>query len=385
MNPRNSEPILHQKQLILFSDIMTLSAKVEWDTPVNVEADGSLNVRWLSPSNIAIVKYWGKQGQQLPANPSVSLALRNSLTSMELHASPSETGQGRLKDFHFEDQPNADFARRFETVIQSLHSECPFLANFDLSIKTSNTFPHSAGIASSASGFSALALCICTLERDLLPEKLNEEQFLQRASCLARLGSGSACRSVYPGFSLWGETPEFAGSDDRFAIPVNENIHNEFTGLGDAVLLISTGAKAISSSMGHSLMKDHPYLQSRINQANGNISLLAEAMRKGDWNLFIQVTESEALSLHALMLSSTPGFILMGPNTIEAIRRIREYRKQCTIPLCFTLDAGPNVHLIYRHQDQNEIKDFIRTGLLPLCEDGRWIDDKAGTGPKRIR
>jgi diphosphomevalonate decarboxylase len=385
MNPRNSELILHQKPSILFSDIMTLSSKVQWDSPVNAQPDGSLHASWLSPSNIAIVKYWGKQDQQIPANPSVSLTLRNSLTSMELHASPCETGQGRLKNFHFEDQPNADFARRFGTVIQTLHSESPFLADFDLSIYTSNTFPHSAGIASSASGFSALALCICTLEKDLHQDKMNEEQFLQRASYLARLGSGSACRSVYPGFSLWGATPEYQGSNDRFAIPLKENIHHEFSDLNDAVLLISTGVKAISSSMGHSLMKDHPYRQSRIYQANGNISRLAEALRKGDWNLFIQVTESEALSLHALMMSSTPGFILMAPNTIEAIRRIRAYRKQSKIPFCFTLDAGPNVHLIYRHQDKNEIKDFISSGLLSLCEVGRWIDDKAGNGPKRMK
>jgi diphosphomevalonate decarboxylase len=132
-------------------------------------------------------------------------------------------------------------------------------------------------------------------------------------------------------------------------------------------------------------MNDHPYRQSRINQANSNMYLLAEALRKGDWNSFIEITESEALTLHALMMSSSPGFLLMEPSSIEIMRRIREYRKRSSKPLCFTLDAGPNIHLIYRQQDQDEIRGFIQNELVPLCEDGRWIDDGVGTGPKRLK
>jgi len=364
---------------------MTLSANIQWDEPVETGNDGSLLFSWQSPSNIALIKYWGKYGRQLPANPSLSLTLKNSVTKMELSALPSEKGLGQLRGFHFEGEPHPDFARRFGIIIQSLHSELPFLADFDLSIQSSNTFPHSAGIASSASGFSALALCLCSLEMNLFPGKKNQEQFLQKASYMARLGSGSACRSVFPGFSIWGESSVYPGSDNQFAISVNESIHPEFSELNDAVLLLSTSPKAVSSSQGHSLMTNHPFRQARITQANSNISLLAEALKKGDWNNFITVTESEALSLHALMMSSIPGFILMKPNTIEAIRRIQEFREHSSKPLCFTLDAGPNVHLIYRHEDRNEILQYISTALLPLCEDGQWIDDMAGTGPKRLK
>jgi len=364
---------------------MTLSTKVQWDSPVEEEPEGTLLTKWQSPSNIALVKYWGKQGQQLPANPSVSLTLRNSVTNMELSATPSEKGNGQLKSFHFEDQPQPDFARRFGRIIRSLHSEFSFLADWNLIIHSSNTFPHSAGIASSASGFSALALCLCTLERHLLQDQINEERFLRKASHISRLGSGSACRSIYTGFNVWGKTQVYPRSDNHFSVPVNENIHPEFANLKDTILLISTNPKAISSSQGHGLMKDHPYRKARINQANGNTAIIAEALRKGDWSTLIQVIESEALSLHALMMSSTPGFILVEPATIEVIRRIKEYRKHSLKPLCFTLDAGPNVHLIYSSKDQQEIKDFISAELLPLCENGRWIDDEAGTGPKRLK
>jgi diphosphomevalonate decarboxylase len=364
---------------------MTLSTKVLWNEPVIAESDGTLRIKWQSPSNIALVKYWGKYGIQLPANPSISMTLRQSVTTMELTARPAEPGQGQLKNFYFEGQSRPDFAKRFGTVISSLHSEFPFLTDFDLDIQSSNSFPHSAGIASSASGFSALALCLCSLESYKLQDLKDENNFLQKASLVSRLGSGSACRSIYGGFSVWGKTKNYPGSSNEFAIQVNENIHSEFTDLQDAVLLISTSPKAISSSKGHSLMKDHPYRQARINQANSNIQLLADALIQGDWESFIQVTESEALSLHALMMSSTPGFMLMEPNTIEVIQRINEFRKHRLLPVCFTLDAGPNIHLIYRSTDKEDIRNFIQNELAPFCQDGKWLDDAAGTGPKRLK
>jgi diphosphomevalonate decarboxylase len=364
---------------------MTLFTEVPWYTPIKLNPGGAMHVSWQSPSNIALVKYWGKYGQQLPANPSVSITLRQSVTKMELLAVPAKSGKGQLKNFYFDGQLNPGFAERFGKIIHSLHLEFSFLADFDLTIRSSNTFPHSAGIASSASGFSALALCICSLEKNLLQDEINEQQFMQRASYVSRLGSGSACRSIYGGFSAWGKTSEYPGSDDHYAIPLDKNIHPAFSDINDAILLISTSPKALSSSQGHNLMKDHPYRQARINQANTNILLLSDALRKGDWDSFIQVTESEALSLHALMMSSSPGFILMEPSTVEAIRRIQEYRKRSSIPLSFTMDAGPNVHLIYRRNDKHEISNFIRSELSTLCEDGQWIDDEAGTGPKRLK
>ena len=179
--------------------MMSSSSEIAFNAPPAIQANGSQSITWQSPSNIALVKYWGKHGIQLPANPSLSLTLKHSVTIMELSAIASEPGKGRLIAFYFENQLNTAFEERSGAFIQSLHPIFPFLANVDIIIKSHNTFPHSAGIASSASGFSALALCICSLQQLYLPIPLDEKQFRLSASRIARLGSGSACRSIYPG------------------------------------------------------------------------------------------------------------------------------------------------------------------------------------------
>lgn len=364
---------------------MSLSSDIAITAPPISHPGGSKSISWQSPSNIALVKYWGKHGIQLPANPSLSITLMYSVTNMELMAIDTDPGKGNLSAFYFENELNPAFAERFGTFIKSLYPAFPFLADLDIIIRSQNTFPHSAGIASSASGFSALALCICSLQQFYLAVPLDEKQFLREASRIARLGSGSACRSVFPAFSEWGKTPVFPGSDDEWAIAVNNEIHHEFKDICDAVLLTSTKAKAVSSSKGHALMEHHPYRDARVAQAFNNLQGLKNSLQEGDWNSFIRITENEALSLHALMMSSSPGFILMNPNTISIINKVRDYRQRNSTPLCFTLDAGPNVHLLYRGRNKNEIRHFIETELSPFCEDGRWIDDEAGNGPKRLK
>ena len=349
-----------------------------------IQHDGTIRVTWQSPSNIALVKYWGKYGTQLPANPSLSLTLKHAVTIMELTAVPVPKGAGNLSAFYFENKINASFAERFGTFIRSLYPAFPFLADLAITLKSHNTFPHSAGIASSASGFSALALCISSLQQMFLPSPMDEGLFLLSASRTARLGSGSACRSVYPGYSVWGETPVFKGSDNEWAITINNKIHSAFENVADAVLLVNTQAKAVSSSQGHALMQDHPYRDARVLQAGHNLQLLADSLKKGDWDNFMMVTENEALSLHALMMSSSPGYMLMNPQTIGIIQRVREYRLRTSTPVCFTLDAGPNVHLLYRPEDKQEVTRFIKNELTALCENGRWIDDEAGNGPIRL-
>ena len=150
------------------------------------------------------------------------------------------------------------------------------------------------------------------------------------------------------------------------------------------MLLVNTQAKAVSSSQGHALMKDHPYRDARVTQASHNLQLLANSLKKGDWDTFMMVTENEALSLHALMMSSSPGYMLMNPHTIEIIQRVRDYRLRSSTPVCFTLDAGPNIHLLYHPKDKPEVTRFIENELTALCENGRWIDDEAGNGPIRL-
>ncbi|MBC8342860.1 MAG: diphosphomevalonate decarboxylase, partial [Bacteroidetes bacterium] len=219
-------------------------------------------VCWQSPSNIALIKYWGKYGNQLPQNPSLSLTLKNALTKMKV--SYSFSGSGKLQtELLFEGKESPLFHKKVNSFLTSIFTYFPFLNQLKIRIETENTFPHSAGIASSASSMSALALCLCSIENDLFESLKIKEDFYKKASFIARLGSGSASRSVYGGMVLWGRHEGFSASSNEFAIPFREKIHPNFEFLNDAILIVNESVKKVSSSQGHALMQDHPYAKSR--------------------------------------------------------------------------------------------------------------------------
>lgn len=341
------------------------------------------SVSWRSPSNIALVKYWGKYGTQLPKNPSISFSLTDSFTETTICY---KTSQGNPKrEFLFENENNPSFADRIWKFIDSLESIYPYLSQLDLRIQTHNSFPHSAGIASSASSMSALALCLVDMEKEIFGSPKTEEEFLQKASYLARLGSGSASRSVYPSFALWGMAKQVdTNSENKYAIPLNQNIHPVFQQLRDTILIIDGGEKKVSSSAGHQLMDNHPFADDRLAQANKNIIDLHQALREGNTKSFCEIVESEALTLHGLMMSSKPWFILMKANTLLIIEKIKNYRERTNYFLCFTLDAGPNIHLIYSQENELEIVKFIDQELKALCHQSKIIYDQIGDGPKKL-
>lgn len=336
--------------------------------------------RWRCPSNIALVKYWGKREFQKPMNQSLSFVLQNSFTetSVELFSD----GDQKV-EFFFEGVPHI-FKERIEVYLCNLSVKMGWIENYNFRIRSRNSFPHSAGIASSASSFGALALCIAELHYAILGKEPDNPDLWRKASELARMGSGSACRSIYPGFSIWGKAPLFESCSDEYAIPIYEGINPVFYGLRDAILIVDSGKKEVSSSTGHALMNEHVYQSARIAQAQQNLHELYLAMLTGNKEIFMEVVESEALSLHALMMTSHPSYMLLKPNTLEIINRVRHFRQKTTLPVCFTLDAGPNIHLLYFKKNEQEIKAFIEEELAELCENRMWIDDRIGKGPERI-
>jgi len=339
-------------------------------------------VRWKSPSNIALIKYWGKHGNQLPNNPSLSITLQKSLTDTEVIF---KLKQEKGLDIHllFEGKSVPEFEQRIFNFLSNQSDKYPFLKQASLTINSSNTFPHSSGIASSASAFSALALCILNIEL-ILGKKRTNTAFYQEASFLSRLGSGSAGRSVYGGFVVWGKMNEFSQYSDDFAVPVKTEIHPVFDNFKDSILLVSEEKKKVGSTAGHALMQGHPYEEARYRQAEKNCVELHHVLKTGDMTRFIEIVENEALSLHGLMLSSNPGYLLIKPNTIEVIDKIRAFRQETKIPVSFTLDAGPNVHLLYPAQYKNEVKQLINDELLLFCSGKKWIDDQIGNGPENL-
>lgn len=342
------------------------------------------SVQWLSPSNIALVKYWGKRENQIPENPSISITLSRSHTLTLLRYSPARKGRGRLAGFLFNGQEQPAFSGRIESYLGLVRTLFPFLDEYEIFIESTNSFPHSSGIASSASSMSALSLCLLSMERILSGASPDDEAFYRKASYAARIGSGSASRSVYPGYVLWGSTPGIASSSDEFAVPVNEMVHEVFSSMHDSILIVDEGPKAVSSSTGHSMMTDNPWSPARYSQACENIESILRILNAGDLDEFVKLVEWEALTLHSLMLNSRNGYILLKPGTIQIIDKVRLFRRETSIPVAFTLDAGPNVHLIYSSLFREKVEKFIREELLVHCTRGKWIDDLIGEGPVQI-
>ena len=152
----------------------------------------------------------------------------------------------------------------------------------------------------------------------------------------------------------------------------------------DFVLIVSSQEKSVSSSAGHALMENNPYSDARYRQANTRLSRLLSVMRSGDLEEFGTIAENEALSLHALMMTSSPSYLLMNPNSLAIIEKVRAYRQETKNPVYFSLDAGPNIHLLYPSSIVHELRPFIEEELLPFCVDGMWINDWAGEGPEQL-
>jgi diphosphomevalonate decarboxylase len=334
-------------------------------------------VGWQSPSNIALVKYWGKRGKQLPQNPSVSFTL--SECRSETYVSYEEDDRFGFR-FFFEGKENPAFGAKIEKFLLDNKNSFPFLDTLSLTVESRNTFPHSSGIASSASSMSAFVMCLMEIANQIVGKRFD----LQTASYFSRLASGSAARSVFPKMALWGATPCFEGSSDEYAVSLANDIHPVFKTYRDSILIVSGETKSVSSRAGHALMEGNPYAPARYAQANENIKTLLAALKSGDLDTFINITESEALQLHALMMCSHPSYILMKPNTLNLINEIWEFREETKIPLCFTLDAGPNVHLLYPEREAEKVEYYIRNVLVDYCDHDRWIADHVGDGPKKL-
>jgi diphosphomevalonate decarboxylase len=342
------------------------------------------HIRWKSPSNIAIIKYWGKTGDQYPKNPSLSMTLDTCHTITDVCLFEKKLKNDKIDfSFTFEGRSVPHFTDRISKYFLAVSERLSILKKFRIEINSQNSFPHSAGIASSASSMSALALCLASLEKELgnLPPHLD---FFTHAAILARLASGSATRSLYGEFAIWGNIELIPGTSDEFSVPLPFHVHNIFSQLRDTILVIDQAEKKVSSSAGHSLMDGHPYADQRFINARTNLGQVLDVLKAGDFDNFVRILEHEALSLHALMLTARPWYSLLSPNTLIALERIKNFRETTRCPIAFTLDAGPNVHIIYPISEEIKVKAFINQKLSDLCENGKIISDHIGNGPELL-
>jgi diphosphomevalonate decarboxylase len=342
-----------------------------------------MNFTWRSPSNIALVKYWGKHGNQLPNNSSISFTLSQAYSETKISYSPKQDDGNISLDFIFEGNKNEAFENRIKKFLTAIITHFPFLTAYHLQIESSNSFPHSTGIASSASAMSALSLGLCSIEKEIVGSLQDDESFFKKASIISRLGSGSACRSVYPHLAIWGENAGISGSSNEFAIPFKEAAPI-FSTFHDSILIVSSDEKTVSSTAGHELMHTNIFAETRYKQANTNTVKIIEALKNEDMDAFGLIVEEEALTLHALMMTSHPSYVLLQPNSLKLIEVIRNYRNDTKLPVYFTIDAGPNIHLLYPHNIASEIQQLIKSDLSLYCENGKVIEDKVGVGATQI-
>lgn len=290
-----------------------------------------------APSNIALLKYWGKIHGQFAINPSLSFTLSNAETLLSYSYTKRDDRKIVIQSLMFEGKPHEDFKNKLEIKFESLFSKIEYPFGCDLFLETENTFPHSSGIASSASSMAAMAKMFAAIF------KISSDNIV---SSMARELSGSACRSINYGWHFWGESKFYLESNQQHAVNITKFVHPGFHNLQDWIFICSNNVKGLSSSDGHKLMENHRFLSQRIQSTQSRLEKFVRLLKVTPNLDFFELVEEEALELHALMMTSNPPYILMEPKSLAIMKKISLLRKQ-GIHCGYTLDAGSAVHLLF--------------------------------------
>lgn len=295
-----------------------------------------------APTNIALCKYWGKRDAilNLPINSSLSITLPNKGTTTTLTFCDQSHDVIFLN--HEPVDPTSTFAKRLVTFLDLFRTE----KQFHFEVHTTSNIPIAAGLASSASGYAALILALDQLFEWHLSKK--------ELSILARLGSGSAARSIEMGFTKW-----YAGiaadGMDSFA----EQLPYQWAELRLGLALISEETKSISSRKAmQQTIETSPFYTLWPQKAAQDLPLLETAIAQKDFIRFGETVESNALAMHACMLTATPPICYFEPQTIALMHTIWRLRKK-NIPIYFTEDAGPNLKLLFLAEQESILRKEI--------------------------
>ena len=243
-------------------------------------------------------------------------------------------------------------------------------------VVSNNNFPMASGIASSASGFAALTVAGAAA--------LGLRLDATRLSAVARRGSGSASRSLFGGFVEW-ERGWGGGESESSSLldsgSVARQLHSEdHWALRDVIAIVSTGAKRVSSSSGHRLAATSPLNTARTRCVGAWLETVRQAIAERDIGLLGPILELDALAMHGVMMTSSPSLLYWQPGTLEVLQAVRAWREDEGVPVYFTIDAGPNVHLICEAEIAAEVER--RVGALPAV--GRVLVSGPGTGPELL-
>jgi diphosphomevalonate decarboxylase len=296
----------------------------------------------VSCSNIAFIKYWGNRdaARRVPLNDSISMNLDHATTTttVEFDAALTED-QVVLGGAAAPDAARVRVVAHLDRVRALAHLETK------ARVESLNSFPTGAGIASSASGFAALTVA-ATRAAGL---ELREREL----SILARQGSGSACRSIPAGFVEW-----IAGSssDDSYAISIAPPTHWD---LRDVIAIVSTKEKPIGSTAGHAASATSPFISARVQALPPRFHRVRRAVLAKDLTLLGPALEEDALELHFVAMTSRPPVFYWTPAMVRVIQALHQWRAD-GLAVYFTLDAGPNVHLICESKDADQVAALAR-------------------------
>lgn len=303
-------------------------------------------------SNIAFIKYWGVDDAaiNLPQTSSISMTLADAHTTTTVEwAQPGELAHDEITvdGRNLPGESGARLVRHLDRIRARANS------NRRARVVSQNNFPMASGIASSASGFAALSVAACqAIGLNLSPTEL---------SALARRGSGSASRSLFGGYVLWARGHDDATSVARMLYPADH------WDLVDVVAIVSRGEKAVSSEGGHRIAATSPLNQARVAEVEKLLPRVEQAIAQRDLAGLGEIIEWDALAMHAVMQTGTPSLLYWQPGTVAILQAVRRWRAAEGLYAYFTIDAGPNVHVICAAADAAAVRS--RLAELPEVED----------------
>lgn len=295
----------------------------------------------IAPANIAFIKYWGKKDEalRLPLNSSISMNLSQAFTTTTVEFSPQHETD------HIEGAFTEQEIRRVGAHLERIRSRAG--VKLGARVVTKNSFPKGAGIASSASGFAALTVAAVAA----LGLQLSEKEL----SILARLGSGSACRSIPDGFVLWEEGLPAGRQGDSSETSYAHSLHPaSWWDLCDIVVVVQSKPKEVPSTSGMEAVRTSPLLVKRLAAIPERIEKIKDALAKKDIHTFGEVIEEDCLDMHAVMQSQKPSLVYWTEETRRLMHAVRQWRKD-GLAVYFTIDAGPNVHVVCEAQNEKTV------------------------------
>ncbi len=297
----------------------------------------------VSCANIAFIKYWGRKDHalRLPLNSSISMNLDHATTTTTVQFDPAlDADRVAIEGIEVTEEA----ARRVSQHLDRIRSLA--VTQTRARITSRNSFPIGAGIASSASAFAALTVAACAAagldldERDL--------------TILARLGSGSACRSIPAGFVEW-HTADTSNASyaEQIAPP-------DYWNLRDLIAIVQTDPKKVGSTKGHELVDPSPFAGARLAEAERALPIIRAALLARDFSTFGEETEQEAIRMHAVAMTARPSLLYWSPETVRIMHAVHEWRA-AGLDSYFTIDAGANVHVLCLEPDASAITDRLQS------------------------